>query len=44
MFKWIKKLFSSKKPKKEMDLSKLTKGDLYKLLKAGKISADKIKP
>jgi len=27
-----------------MDLSKLTKGDLYKLLKAGKISADKIKP
>jgi hypothetical protein len=27
-----------------MNLSKLTKGDLYKLLKAGKISADKIKP
>jgi hypothetical protein len=30
--------------KENLDLSKLTKGDLYKLLKEGKISADKIKP
>ena len=39
MFKWIKKLFSLKKPKKEMDLSKLTKGDLKKLLAQGKIKS-----
>ena len=50
MFKWIKKIFTPKKqdynsvdikysPKKKIDYSKLTKGDLKKLLAQGKIKS-----
>jgi hypothetical protein len=51
MWNWIKKIFSPQKQvrvkqsaEKNLDLSKMTKGDLKKLHAQGKITADKLKP